>query len=74
MSPGCTGGICAEPLLSEVLVEPCVPGSAGQLQTAFVRGYCYRVGGCFRPRFVSSGTKPTITKKVCDCVPPCDPV
>lgn len=39
----------------------------GQLQIASVRGYCCHVCGCFRPKFVSSGTKPTITKKVCDC-------
>lgn len=39
----------------------------GQFQTASVKGYCCHVCGCFRPEFVSSGTKTTITKKAYDC-------
>ena len=52
--------------VNKTWVEPCAPGSAGQLQTAIVRGYCCRVCGCFRQWFVSSGTEPAATNQVCD--------
>lgn len=52
--------------VSKIWVERCVPGSAGQLQTASVRGYCSCARGFFRRWLVSSGTEPAITKKVCD--------